>query len=110
MDEHVPAAISEALRVRGVDVVTVQEDARSGADDDDLLVRSAELGRVIFSQDADFLRLAAATQRAGDLFAGVIYSHQAAMSVGECVDELQLVAEACTVEELANRVLYLPLR
>ena len=110
MDEHVPAAISAGLRMRGVDVVTVQEDGRSGVDDGDLLIRSAELGRVMFSQDADFLSLAAAKQRLGDLFAGVIYAHQTSISVGECVNELHLVAEACTVEELANRVLYLPLQ
>lgn len=32
------------------------------------------------------------------------------MSVGDCIDELQLLVEACTAEELANLVQYLPLR
>jgi hypothetical protein len=110
MDEHVPAAITAGLRSRGVDVLTVQEDGRSGFDDLDLLERAAVLGRVMFFQDTDLLRLAAAKQRSGEAFVGVIYSHQASMSVGDCIDELQLIVEACALEELANLVQYLPLR
>lgn len=109
MDEHVPAAIAKGLRDRGIEVLTVQEDGRSACDDLILLDRAAELGRVMFSQDADLLRLAAAKQRAGEPFAGVIYCHQGSMSVGDCIDQLQLVLEACTGEELANFVQYLPL-
>lgn len=110
MDEHVPSAITAGLKGRGIDVITVQEDGRGGFDDPELLDRAARLGRVMFSQDADLLRLAAEKQRAGQPFMGVIYSHQGSMTVGECLDELELLAGACTTEELANLVHYLPLR
>jgi len=33
MDEHVPRAITNGLRLRGVDVITAWEDNRGGADD-----------------------------------------------------------------------------
>jgi hypothetical protein len=64
----------------------------------------------MFSQDTDLLRLAAAKQHSQRSFTGVIYSHQGSMSIGETIDELQMVAEACTKEELAGQVQYLPLR
>lgn len=110
MDEHVPSAITAGLKSRGVDVITVQEDGRGGFDDPELLDRANQLGRVMFSQDADLLRLAAEKQSAGQPFIGVIYSHQGSMTIGECLDELELLVGACTIEELANLVHYLPLR
>lgn len=50
MDEHVPSAITAGLKGRVVDVLTVQEDGRSGFDDPHLLNRAGELGRVMFSK------------------------------------------------------------
>lgn len=55
MDENVPRAITGGLRLRGVDVLTVQEDGRRGLDDPRVLDRATELGRVLFSQDEDLL-------------------------------------------------------
>ena len=55
-DVHVRAAVTEGLRLRGVDVLTAQEDGAATMDDPDLLDRAGELGRVIFTQDQDFLR------------------------------------------------------
>jgi hypothetical protein len=48
MDEHVPRAITIGLRLRGVDVLTAQEDGRRNTPDADLLDRATALGRVIF--------------------------------------------------------------
>lgn len=56
MDEHVPRPITVGLRLRGVDVLTAQEDEHRETDDAALLDRAAELGRVMFSFDADMLR------------------------------------------------------
>jgi hypothetical protein len=53
MDVHVPAAITEGLRRRGVDVLTSQADGTRRADDETLLARATELGRTLFSQDED---------------------------------------------------------
>ncbi len=110
MDEHVPSAITAALRGRGVDVLTVQEDGRQRLDDPDLLDRAMELGRVFFTRDKDLLREGARRQHKGETFAGVIYAHQLRVSIGRCVQDLELLAGACEPEELANRVQYLPLR
>jgi hypothetical protein len=50
MDEHIHYAITVGLRLRDVDVLTVQEDGRSGVLDILLLERATELQRVVFSQ------------------------------------------------------------
>jgi predicted nuclease of predicted toxin-antitoxin system len=57
MDEHVPKAITEGLRRRGVDVVTIQDLGLQSADDRHHLARAAQEQRVVVTQDADFLRL-----------------------------------------------------
>ncbi len=43
MDEHVRRAITIELRLRGVDVLTVQEDGRTGFPDPIVLDRATEL-------------------------------------------------------------------
>ena len=48
MDEHVPRAISIGLRLRGVDVLTAQEDGLRNTPDAVLLDRATAIGRVIF--------------------------------------------------------------
>jgi hypothetical protein len=47
MDVHVPAAVTQALRLRGVDVLTAQEDNARRLLDDELLDRATALGRVL---------------------------------------------------------------
>jgi hypothetical protein len=56
MDVHVRRAVTAALRLRSVDVLTAQEDGAAEFDDGQLLRRATELGRVLFSQDEDLLR------------------------------------------------------
>ena len=71
MDEQVPKAITIGLRLRGVDVLTIQEDNRIGAADIDLLERAIELNRVMFSRDRDFLIEANHRQAKGINFLGL---------------------------------------
>ena len=109
MDEHVKRAVTVGLRLRGVDVLTAQEDQREGIDDDQLLDRATELGRVLFTQDDDLLAVAKQRQVEGISFGGVVYAHQLNITIGECVRDLELVAEATEPGELADQVLYFPL-
>ena len=59
LDHHAPAAIAVGLRPLGVDLLTAKEDDRADWDDDQLLERATDLGRVVFTQDRHFLVLAA---------------------------------------------------
>lgn len=49
MDHHVPKAITTALRLRGVDVLTSYEDGTDQLDDEHLLQRAHKLKRVLFT-------------------------------------------------------------
>jgi hypothetical protein len=109
MDVHVHRAITNGLRIRGVDVLTTQQDGFRQATDDRLLDRAGELGRVLFSQDDDLLAEAKRRQVEGVQFSGVIYAHQIRITIGQCVQDLELIAKLAEPEELANRVEFLPL-
>ena len=109
MDHHVPRAITNGLRLRGVDVLTAYEDGAGELWDPELLDRASELGRVLFTQDDDLLREATNRQRRGKPFVGVIFAHQLRASVGDCVRDLEVVAEAGDPEDLAGQKPFLPL-
>ena len=81
MDQHVPRAITTELRLRGVDVLTAQEDGADQLSDPALLDRASALGRVLFSQDIDLLVEATKRQREGTPFHGVIYAHKLRVSI-----------------------------
>lgn len=109
MDVHVPAAITKTLRVRGVDVLTSQEDGTRRLPDDSLLDRATQLSRVLFTRDEDLLAEATSRQRTNRTFAGVIYAHQLNVSIGGWIADLELIAEASDLPEWSNRVEHLPL-
>jgi predicted nuclease of predicted toxin-antitoxin system len=110
MDVHVRRAVTVELRLRGVDVLTAQEDGAGEFDDPRLLERASALGRVLFTHDDDLLREAARRQETGEKFAGVIYAHQLNLTVGQCIEDLELITEATEPAEWINRVVYLPLK
>lgn len=80
-----------------------------GDSDRSMLDRATELGRVLFSQDDDLLVEASRRQASSLLFFGVIYGHQLRLTIGEAIDDLELIANVATAEELMNQVLFLPL-
>ena len=109
MDEHVHRAITDGLRLRGIDVLTAQEDEYRNTPDNILLDRATALQRVLFSQDEDLLAEAKLRQSKGAPFSGVIYAHQLRITIGVCVRDLELIAKAADLEDLASRVEFLPL-
>lgn len=68
IDEHIPRAITIGLRLKGVDVLTVQEDNLSGESDIELIKRAVYLKRAIFTYDNDLLVEAAKCQQFGQVF------------------------------------------
>jgi hypothetical protein len=109
MDHHINAAITAGLRRRGVDVLTAYEDGAAEAGDEDLLTRATQLNRALFSQDVDLLRLADQWLQVGREFAGLVYAHQLAITVGQAVRDLALLAQVLDPEDMRNRIEFLPL-
>ena len=110
MDVHVPFSITTELRLRRAKVLTAQEDGAGQFTDSQLLSRAAALGRILFTQDDDLLREATRRQERGETFAGVVYAHQLSVTIGQAVNDLELIARASEPEEWINRVEFLPLR
>lgn len=107
-DHHLPRSIVVGLRLRGVDVLTAQEDGRAEASDLSLLTRSVELGRVMVTQDQDFLVLADTWLAEGRRFAGIVFAHQLRVTIGQCVQDLELIGSLAEPTELEDQVVYLP--
>ena len=76
MDVHVPAAVTEGLRRKLLDVRTAQADAEGQLSDEELLERATTLGSVVLTQDADFLEIAARWQQRGIPFSGPLFALQ----------------------------------
>ena len=55
-------------------------------------------------------RLEASRRQAEGIdFAGVVYARQSDVSIGDCVRDLELIAKVCDLDDMCNRVQYLPL-
>jgi len=78
-------------------------------DDDQLLQRATELGRVLVSQDKDLLREGARWLREHKNFSGIIYAHQLRITVGQMVEDLELISAATSQDEWWGRIEYLPI-
>ena len=109
MDVHVRRAVTVALRLRSIDVLTAQEDGAAKLDDPTLLDRAMALGRVLVSQDEDLLREGARRVRERQDFAGFIYAHQLRITIGQMVEDLELIAQVTSQEEWWGRIEFLPL-
>jgi len=110
MDVHVPRAITQGLRLRGIETLTAQQDGADRLGDPALLDRVKALGRVLFTRDADLLAECRRRQQGGSGFNGLIYAHQLHVTIGQCVRDLQLLAAHGDPAEFVGQVVYLPFR
>ena len=101
-DEHVSRAVISGLRQRGIDVLSVPEAAMLGERDEAHLTFALKERRVIFTQDTDFLRLAAA----GHAHAGIVYAAQH-MPIGEVIRGLTLIHSVLEAEEMVGHIEFL---
>jgi predicted nuclease of predicted toxin-antitoxin system len=103
LDEHAALAIAEGLQRRGIDVTTTPGAGLVGASDDEQLAYIRSQGRVIFTEDADFLRL----HSAGEPHPGITCCKQQSRSIGDIIRALVLVWEYLDPFDMQNRVEFL---
>ena len=102
-DEHVPQAVADGLRRRGVDVLVVQDTGRRGVPDDEQLAFASQQGRVMVTMDSDYLILAAQSAT----HAGIAYAKPGTRSVGQLIQKLKLIHDVLTPAEMENHIEYL---
>src|SRR5574341_1828196 len=98
-DEHIPFPVIEGLRRRGIDVTVVQQVGLGSSDDGAILEAAHQQGRIIYTRDADFLRLHAA----GVPHGGILYHHPDAYGYGEAIHRVGLACEVYSVAEMTGR-------
>jgi predicted nuclease of predicted toxin-antitoxin system len=103
MDEHMRPAIAEQLRARGINVETTVETGRAhqGLSDESQLQYASDAGRVLVTEDSDFVALSQTCQP----HAGVVY-FPVQLNIGACVEYLGLLALTTTSGEIQNMLLY----
>jgi hypothetical protein len=102
LDEHLATALAEALRLKGVDAVTVSEAHRRGESDASHLAWARVERRVIVTHDPDFLAL-----QNTPFHAGIAYCRQYKYSLGPFVTRLVDLVAMFSAEEMVGRVEYL---
>jgi predicted nuclease of predicted toxin-antitoxin system len=103
LDEHISSAVASALRHREIDVTTAAETGLIAAPDADHLAFASAAGRVLVTQDSDFLRL----HMSGVPHAGIAYCQQQLRSTGELLRVLVLIHAVLSPEEMMNTVEFL---
>lgn len=103
MDEHYPAPVSEGLRQRGIDVLTVQDAGRLAFSDPDQLAFATAGERVMVTFDTDYLAL----HQSGVEHAGIAWCPQQKYEIGVLVQLLELLQKVADRAQMRNRVEYL---
>jgi predicted nuclease of predicted toxin-antitoxin system len=103
LDENCDPRIAVGLRLHGVDVTTTPDAGLFQASDAEQLAYAVAQARVVVTQDADFLRMAAA----GQASAGIAYYPREGRSIGKVIRALLQIWEVYEPEEMRNRVEFL---
>jgi predicted nuclease of predicted toxin-antitoxin system len=110
LDHHVHSEIRDRLIALGIDCLTVNDDGRAAASDEDLLRRAVALNRVMLTYDHDFDVIHARWMKAGRNHNGIIRVNLGSMNSSELIEDIALLLIATDPTEFANTLRYVPLR
>ncbi len=106
LDEHIQLALAEALRARGVDILTTLEAKNIGLHDVDQLAFAAQNRRSFFSYDKrHFAKIHYEWMRMKRQHAGIILSDQ--LAVGLLLRRVMKLYLSLNTEDMMNRLEYL---
>ncbi|WP_425616994.1 DUF5615 family PIN-like protein [Anatilimnocola sp. NA78] len=109
MDEHIDSLITEQLALRGIDVLTVQQDERDSLPDNQILQRAYELRRSLVTQDSDFFAVATKLNEDGGDHFGIAYLRDINVPLMQIVADLEMYAVCCEPDEVMNAIMRIPL-
>ena len=110
-DEDFDATIARGLlfRLKDLDIVSVRDVGLAGAADPTVLEWAAQRGRVLLTHDVNtMLGYANQRLRRGSQHAGLVKVPQT-LPVGRAIEDLELLAQVVTPEEMRDQILHLPL-
>ena len=103
-DECVDEDVAAALRAHRVDVVTTTDLGRKGISDKEHLAFAYTEGRVIYTIDHDFLRIAYECLEQSRSFAGIAYHRAGQRSKQEIIEALLLMHTVYDAQDMGNRI------
>ncbi len=103
LDQHIPFAVAEGLRRRGIDILTSQEVDRCGLPDRDQLTFAADHQRVMVTFDSDYLILAST----GTRHSGIAWCPSTKHTVGQLVSSLHLIYGVLSQQDMQDHVEFL---
>lgn len=106
-DESVHVGIATGLIQRGVDAFSARQAGKLGLTDEEQLEYAIREQAVVFTHDADFLRLAYQYAQRGKDHWGIVYVPPQKLGVGQCIRRLVKYALAMEAEDMKNRVEFL---
>lgn len=107
-EDAMDTMLATALRVRGVDVSTVNELKTTGDSDEEQLILATRQERAIFSHNiADFCRLHSIFVIENRTHAGIILLDQQRYSMGDILRGLMNLIETVSAEEVRNKLVFL---
>jgi hypothetical protein len=106
-DSHIKGAIVGGLLRQGMDVARAQDRGLCGQDDEVLLREATREGRLMLTNDTDFLVRHAAWQASGLSHAGIVYWHQDKYPIGEAIRRIIDYASQTSPADAANVVKFL---
>ena len=110
-DQNFNGRVVRGLRRRlaDLDLVRAFDAGLAGSEDPDLLEWAAQENRIVVSHDVNTMPAFAYDHiRDGQSMPGV-FIVPTSMAIGQAIDELEFAAEAMSVEECRNQVIYFPL-
>src|SRR5689334_12256430 len=109
MDHHIPAAITDGLRRRGIDCLTADEDGAARTADARLLERAAQLSRILGSFDSDFLAITAEWLSIKNRFHGLVFANLNKLTPARAIEDLAIIAEVLGAQEVVDQIIFIPL-
>jgi hypothetical protein len=104
LDEHVPHAVADALRRRGIDVTATSEAGLLGASDQAHLSFATANQRVIYTEDADFLSLVATQPD----HTGIVYSAPGTRTIRQFIEFLVLLDACFSPADMWGHIEFIP--
>ena len=102
-DENIAYPIVDGLRRRGIDIQIAQRIGLEETDDGVILAYARDHQLVVYTNDADFVRLA----NSSIPHAGILYHPQRKYSFGEAVRQVELACDVYSMDEMVNRLEFL---
>ena len=103
LDENIDPEVAAQLTKDGIDIITVRDLETLGDSDLNHLQKATEMGRVLCTQDQDFLRMNAD----GIEHAGIAFGEQYSSTIGGWVKALRKLHSIKTAENMINHVEFL---